>query len=953
MSSSVLSQSQCSADASSGVDGSRTYHHHHHHNHNHHHPLIASNPTPTSTSASTSALTSVSVLASPASAASLESTSSPSSHFRVSDLQATSMSTSTCPTDAGSKLPHSPSSSSSFLQLPEAPDTDLTDEPVLDLLSSLPLLKTDCQSLPSNADASSPSNSGVLGLSSPRTRSPTLSNSSATVSSSSSSLHDDGLADGGVSLQHHGFDGPSWPSNIAENNGVPLFPPSVSHLEPERPNGANMIQGDRETLLLSTTTDAPGETEPPVRSDPLSSSQDSGINLLAGSPITGTVPASPVDLTTGTQDVLMESASENADFSSDEEYPDRHHTADHGAEYLVTVAPTQPSTVPSISGDSESSPAGVTLDPTDQLLEEAPPPTASPADLAYEVWENGNDFLAEFDFDTFLQQPEPMELDNPTFNPNTTPQNIPAITNVPPILFPHFQAIPQEWLTNHTNLPFGIFQGNGNAFFGFTTAMDDDSPEWPGPQFHGEYEKNLSFPDFCSMLSAEYRQDPVGNAECKINQDFIEILNFHLPAMVHRSQVDEYRPDYQGIPWRELDMERHRFRLLRNRRYKNYANMTPYPEPHRMPRFLPIRESYFRFRKTCNTVDVKFSHFQLRNVISSTSKNDVFYTGDSTVMRYDPQCDAKQTIMDLRRPRSGDPIKITTLASDFGVIIAGGFYGEYAMLSLDSPIGTKPIEGLVTTDSNGITNHVHFFKSRTAGTPQAVFSSNDERLRILDCNLNKMVAEHKLPWAINCADTSPDGRLRVIVGDAKEVVIQGTDDGETIHRLPGHLDYGFACAWSDDGHTIATGNQDKMVRVYDARNFKREVAVLDADIAGARSLRFTPVGSGPRVLAFAEPADMVSIVDAVTWESRQRIDFFGEIAGITFSPDGRDLYIANSDKMVGGLMKFDRWKTGYPDYPENDGDDAWRQEADDVGEPPISRRRMRLRDVNMDNLGIV
>ncbi|KAK6342636.1 hypothetical protein TWF718_008030 [Orbilia javanica] len=952
MSGPALSQPQCSADALFGVDGSPT------------HPLIVPDSTPTSAPtppASSSSSSSLSSSSSTPFASVLALEPSSPTPFGPSDLP-TSMSMSACPADAGSKH-----SSSSLLQLPEAPDTDLTDEAGLDLLPPLPPLKTDCGSSPSNADVSSPSASDALGLSSPRTRSPTLSNSSAT-GSSSSSLHDDALADGGVSLQHHGFDGPSWPSNITENNGVPLEEsdrphdflqnvasalqqPSILHLEAELPDGANMIQSDRETLP-SVTSDIPGETEPPAGYDPLSS-QDGGANLLAASPVLGIIHAAPVvDSASDAQDVLMESAYESTDLSSDED-PHPNDNMDDEAGYLAAVAAaaTQPSVASLTPGDPEPPLTGTTAGPMNQLYQQVAPIMASHADLSYELLEHGADFLAEFDFDTFLQQPDPMDLDNPTFNPNTTPQNIPTITTVPPILFPHFQNIPQDWLTNHTNTPFGLFQGNGNAFFGFTTTIDDDSPEWPGPQFHGEYQRNLSFSDFCSMLAVKYRQDPIGNAECKINPDFIEIINFHLPPMVYRKQVDEHRPDYQGIPWRELDMERHRFRLLRNRKYSNYANMTPYPEPHRIPHFLPIRENYFRFRKTCNDVDVKFSHFQLRNVISSTSKNDVFYTGDSTVMRYDPQSDAKQTIMDLRRPRSGDPIKITTLASDFGVIIAGGFYGEYAMLSLDSPIGTKPIEGLVTTDNNGITNHVHFFKSRTTGTPHAVFSSNDERLRILDCNLNRMVAEYKLPWAINCADTSPDGRLRVIVGDAKEVVIQGTDDGETIHRLPGHLDYGFACAWSDDGHTIATGNQDMMVRVYDARNFKREVAVLDADIAGARSLRFTPVGSGPRVLAFAEPADMVSIVDAVTWESRQRIDFFGEIAGITFSPDGRDLYIANSDRMVGGLMKFDRWKTGHPGYPE---EEVWRgQGTDDDDEPPISRRRMRFRDVNMDNLGIV
>lgn len=322
-------------------------------------------------------------------------------------------------------------------------------------------------------------------------------------------------------------------------------------------------------------------------------------------------------------------------------------------------------------------------------------------------------------------------------------------------------------------------------------------------------------------------------------------------------------------------------------------------------------------------------------------------------MRYDPHSNATVPVMDLRRHNRGDPIKITTLASEFGIIIAGGFYGEYAMKSLDTSLKSKPIEGLVTEDTNGITNHVHFYKPRSSGTPKAVFSSNDEKLRTLDCHRNKIISEYTLPWAINCSATSPDSRLRVVVGDATEVVIQAVDGGEHIHSLPGHQDFGFACAWSDDGHTIATGNQDKMVRVYDARNFKRALTVLDTDIAGARSVRFSPVGSGPRVLAFAEPADFVSIVDAVTWESRQRIEFFGEVGGIGFSPDGRDFYVANSDRMVGGLMQFERWKKGVSGYP--DYDDVFGA-GHSFGSPSSAPRRpgiASLRNINMEYLGIV
>ncbi|KAJ6262758.1 hypothetical protein Dda_1315 [Drechslerella dactyloides] len=897
------SHPQCSADASSGVDGSGL------------HP----SPSPAPSTAAAAVF--------PETAA----TSAASIHF--SDLR--------------SRPPMTDP------QSPDAPDAYATDEAEQDLLPPLPPLNTDCESLPIHADDSSPSGSRLLDSSSPRTTSPTLSvATTASSSSSNSRSHYDAEqvdTDECVAGAHRetlpspGNETPALQYSAPALNRL-LTPPYSSSLS-SLPDGGTLTPQDDDG---NSSVNAIQDTDPSIggvaaEGQLSATSSDSDVMQTSSS--------LHHNLVANSQDVCMDSVYEDSDISSDENDAlgsnNEENSADNdyleGASSDNIISPYTPADPGPSSTETAS---GTTDQPLQSILNESPAAEMP----TFELFEAGNDELMEFDFAGFLDQlPDPMDLDNPTFNTAVSPQNIP-ITIPQGIFPPHIQPIPQQWITNHPNLPFNILQGAGNGFLAFTATIDD-SPEWPGPQFHGEYERNLSFADFCNMLTVKYRQDPIANAECKINPDFVEILNFHLPNELNREEVDDYCPDYQGIPWRELDMERHRFRLLRNKKYSNYANMKPYPEPHRVPQFLPIRENLFQFRKTCNNLGVRFSHFQLRNVISAVSKNDVFYTGDSIVSRLDPQTGLTDTVMDLRRPYSGDPVKITTLASDFGVLIAGGFYGEYSMKSLDAPLSSKPVEGLVTTDSNGITNHVHFFQSRTTSTPRAVFSSNDERLRILDCYRNKIVEEFRLPWAINCSATSPDGRLRVIVGDAREVVIQGADDGETIHQLPGHQDYGFACAWSDDGHTIATGNQDMMVRVYDARNFKREVAVLDADIAGARSLRFTPVGSGPRVLAFAEPADMVSIVDAVTWESRQRIDFFGEIAGISFSPTGRELYIANSDKVVGGLMVFDRWKSGVPGHLDDDDDD--RRDAGQYDEPRISRRRMRLRDINLDFLGVI
>lgn len=82
--------------------------------------------------------------------------------------------------------------------------------------------------------------------------------------------------------------------------------------------------------------------------------------------------------------------------------------------------------------------------------------------------------------------------------------------------------------------------------------------------------------------------------------------------------------------------------------------------------------------------------------------------------------------------------------------------------------------------------------------------------------------------------------------------------------------------------------------------------MLAADVSGYRSLKFSPIGGGERSLLMVEPADRVTLANASTYESRQVHDFFGEIAGADFSPDGAGLWVANADEIYGGFMEFER-----------------------------------------------
>lgn len=296
--------------------------------------------------------------------------------------------------------------------------------------------------------------------------------------------------------------------------------------------------------------------------------------------------------------------------------------------------------------------------------------------------------------------------------------------------------------------------------------------------------------------------------------------------------------------------------------------------------------------------------------MSATSKNAVYYAARSKVICADPTLGTEQAVMDFTKPsRGSDNLtlqKISTMTASDGVLIAGGFGGEYAMMSLSANYDSALTSGLITDNYNGITNHIHTFKDRRSGSPLAVFSSNDDHIRVLDCNTNTFIKEHRYPFPINCAATSPDGRLRLVVGDHCNPWVVDAESGERIVRLHNHRDYGFACAWADDGIHIATGNQDGIVQVWDARNFKRPLQIIGTTMGGVRSMRFSPVGSGKRVLLMAEPADIIFVVDAVSFESTQRFDFFGEIGGISFVPDGESFFAANTDVNFGGLLEFER-----------------------------------------------
>ncbi|KAK9768469.1 hypothetical protein K7432_000880 [Basidiobolus ranarum] len=351
--------------------------------------------------------------------------------------------------------------------------------------------------------------------------------------------------------------------------------------------------------------------------------------------------------------------------------------------------------------------------------------------------------------------------------------------------------------------------------------------------------------------------------------------------------------DMQGISWEYSHFNREALRRERIEKYYNYRSLSTTRESI-LKELSPMRTdgnflkfNYASLRDTCS-----ITHFQLRNLLWATSKNDVYYTSEYGIEHWSPICKNSQTVIDFKGHSDLINFKASSLVCKENLILVGGFNGEILCKNVNNEDGFR--SGVVTQNLNGITNHLDISESRS-GALQAIISSNDCCVRMMDLETFQITNTFEFEWPVNCAVSSPDRRLLSVVGDDTDCSILNAETGEVIHTLSGHVDYSFATCWSPDSRTLATGNQDMTARLYDTRYFAKSFSLFQTQMAAVRSLRFSPDG---RFLVVAEPADFIHILDAHSFDRSQVIDFFGEIAGISF-PEGE------SDSLFVGVVDDD------------------------------------------------
>ncbi|XP_047069153.1 uncharacterized WD repeat-containing protein C2A9.03-like [Lolium rigidum] len=372
--------------------------------------------------------------------------------------------------------------------------------------------------------------------------------------------------------------------------------------------------------------------------------------------------------------------------------------------------------------------------------------------------------------------------------------------------------------------------------------------------------------------------------------------------------------DMQGIPWDRLDITRDAYRQERLKHYDNIENI---PNSGRASEKVctPVKKGqlYYEFKHNTRSVKPTILHLQLRNSVWATARHNVYLMSYFSALHWSPLTSEKQEIIDFEghvapyEKHQGNfyegfyQTEVTTLAVKNNLLLAGGFHGELICKVLDR-------EGIsycckLTHDADGITNYLEIF-GKPSGSVHFLASNNDCGLRDFDVENFQMCNHFHFNWAVNHMSLSPDGKIIAVVGDDPAGLLVDANTGKMIHELRGHFDYSFASAWNPDGRTFATGNQDKTCRIWDARNLSKSVAVLRGNIGAIRSIRYTSDG---KFLAMAEPADFIHIFDVESgYNRKQELDFFGEIAGMSFSPDTEVLFVGVHDANYSSLLQFGR-----------------------------------------------
>jgi WD40 repeat protein/serine/threonine protein kinase len=155
-------------------------------------------------------------------------------------------------------------------------------------------------------------------------------------------------------------------------------------------------------------------------------------------------------------------------------------------------------------------------------------------------------------------------------------------------------------------------------------------------------------------------------------------------------------------------------------------------------------------------------------------------------------------------------------------------------------------------------------------------------------------------WLVTAAVDERDGGTEVSGG---EVRLWDADNGREIHEFKKHTSGVFGVAFSSDGHWLASGWGDGIVRIWDLSDLDAKPRELKGLLGGVSRVVFLPDGRLASAGGRSEGAGTSGLGEVRIWDlaTGRALDLRGHtgmVDGLARSPDGRRLATGSNDRTV-------------------------------------------------------
>jgi WD40 repeat protein len=190
-------------------------------------------------------------------------------------------------------------------------------------------------------------------------------------------------------------------------------------------------------------------------------------------------------------------------------------------------------------------------------------------------------------------------------------------------------------------------------------------------------------------------------------------------------------------------------------------------------------------------------------------------------------------------------------------------------------------------------NGVRFHAFSPDGKTVVVTVGIDPGVQLWDVAAGKLI--RKLKAQTFRLTFSPDGKLLASAGDNR-IMLTDVQSGEEIGRLEAKMDLAMSLAFTPDGKTLLSGNQDGKVRAWDVES-KKLRRQLDAHMWMIRDMALSHDG---KTVAVGTVYNTLRLWDVATgkelFEKYQGHD--AQVNAVAFSPDGQVLASGGDNQQI-------------------------------------------------------